>query len=880
MQEVRKKDVLRLFFGSEYKHYLVEKVGKQSLKLKNEEGVQTRLAHDNGKIDMLGDAKITGVEVLRDPKRYADYLVGSEVAVTTFDGKAFKGDIVENDDGMLKVKTDKNELYVDLDNSKNRVELVANSVTNESEVIKLPDEIDDLFFLTLKKDASSHSFNATTKEKTVTARQRIYQYYRQPTVERPLPFWIVPVLDNHKCKIDLVAENDVYGSDPLRILSFTSGKSIKEKTEAVLFNQTVYLDRVKESYVYVGLGNENLPVAEYALMVPLTENVPFNNQNPYYGARVSQPKVDAKRYDTVENAVDAYTPNIASAACLFDAEIQLYPLALKPTVVIHRVQESKKTTTADGSLRPTKKSRSSLAASYNGLISENLTASETLFRMLATDYGNTYFSKNTTVPVNVEKNWALEKIGQRLKHNPLASYPKEAIAIVNKLFSCLHNERYSEFLALLQEHGRIAAEKENKNYVYFSAPVFSNYKLIPCSAERVARIFFCRGKTGIVSILQDLVSEDGFKIDRKTGFIFFKEPEQQEKVTCETTDVDCFLQSVPTYSENDLMVLNLAHRVATQLMLQISQENEVSLLNVVRLYSEEPYKVACTVAAFLAHNSNIPFSAAAEALRKVAKRKFWASVQESKELSADILKAAQKFEPKKKKKSNATPVSFAPKASEDVAVPLFEHVHPVFSPSQHASKETVYTVLSNAAANDYSFLSDVFAPDGTAILVIERCTPIIMQLLAPSEKSFFQHLGDPQNNRHLYEFVSNISCVVPTLLIQRRRNFDDKVSPAGKKPQLSFKTVWTQYYASLLTIEVDSEVTDRFATIYKQRAKAFQRLVSVAKTALLKEDDLMLRACVVRAVYIHLSDDMSEEMEAYILQMVRACISMYRHQTL
>jgi hypothetical protein len=62
MQEVRKKDVLRLFFGSEYKHYLVEKVGKQSLKLKNEEGVQTRLAHDNGKIDMLGDAKITKVK--------------------------------------------------------------------------------------------------------------------------------------------------------------------------------------------------------------------------------------------------------------------------------------------------------------------------------------------------------------------------------------------------------------------------------------------------------------------------------------------------------------------------------------------------------------------------------------------------------------------------------------------------------------------------------------------------------------------------------------------------------------------------------------------------------------------------------------------------
>ena len=68
MEEVRKKDVLRLFFGREYKHYLVQKVAKHYLKLKSEEGLILRLFHTDGKLEKINDEKITHDAKLRKYK--------------------------------------------------------------------------------------------------------------------------------------------------------------------------------------------------------------------------------------------------------------------------------------------------------------------------------------------------------------------------------------------------------------------------------------------------------------------------------------------------------------------------------------------------------------------------------------------------------------------------------------------------------------------------------------------------------------------------------------------------------------------------------------------------------------------------------------------
>ena len=91
MDEIRTGDVLRLFFGKEHKHYLVVKVGKHTLKLKNEQGDIVPLQHRDGVIEKLGDATLTGFEVVRDPNRHASYKVGSDVRVRTPDGALVQG---------------------------------------------------------------------------------------------------------------------------------------------------------------------------------------------------------------------------------------------------------------------------------------------------------------------------------------------------------------------------------------------------------------------------------------------------------------------------------------------------------------------------------------------------------------------------------------------------------------------------------------------------------------------------------------------------------------------------------------------------------------------------------------------------------------------
>jgi hypothetical protein len=188
--------------------------------------------------------------------------------------------------------------------------------------------------------------------------------------------------------------------------------------------------------------------------------------------------------------------------------------------------------------------------------------------------------------------------------------------------------------------------------------------------------------------------------------------------------------------------------------------------------------------------------------------------------------------------------------------------------------------LPNVSIKEYNFLSDVFAPDNTAAAMMERCMPVVMAIVSPSEKSFLNHLGDETSTTALYEFVSNMACTVPTLLITGHRNFQENIAPAGKKKRRSFLTSWTQYYATFLTLAVSgtpNDVSDRFAVNYQSKRATFQRLLSVAKTALFKRDDFMLQACAVRSVYLHFSGDLSEQTEKYIVQIVRACVEMYRH---
>ena len=886
MDEIRKKDVLRLFFGKEHKHYLVLKVGKQTIKLKTEQGLDLSLPHKEGKLETLGDATITGFEVLRDPNRYNQYVIGAEVAVRTHDGKSFKGDVLENADGLLKIKTDSgNEWYVDLD-ANDKVELIGNSVMDEADEVKLPDEIEDLFFLNVQKESKT-KFN------------RVYEAYRMHADDPPIPFWVVPILDQDKCKINISKTDELNEAGLDHFLRTTAGKPRKEKVEAVLFNQTVFGDRVKATYVYAAATDEKLPVAEYALMIPITTHAKCNFLNPHLGERLTHPTSDTKRFDTLKDAVAAFVPNIASSNSAFEAQLQLYPLPLTPQQ-LERIVVSKRTKNKKNEVTPPKqilkKSRSSLAKAYEGRITDGLTPSETLARIFALDYGISYFSKSPAFRIPHEKGWVLETLGQRVKAspNPTSAYAKEAIAIINEVYALFCEARYTDVLRLIQEYGRVATPDENSDYLYFSTPVFSKYKLVSCTAEHVARMGHFRGKTGLDTALHHFVAEDGLLLDRSTGLVY--SPLEQPKIVdandcAESEDVACFLQTVPTYSEEDLIVLNLAQRLARELNLRISPENEVKLLDAVRLEGKDTYRSACTVAAFLAHYGKVNIGVAAGALRKVAKKKMWAPVQESKELTADVTKAAAKLivpnkdkdKNKEKEKQNVGNVNSKPPP----VVPTFERITPSDESKLRGASETSWTVLATVQPKEYAYLADVFAPDLAPAAVLARCMPVVMETVAPSEKSFFTHLGEG-SLRGLYEFVLNLTCVVPTLVITGRRGFDQHVLPANhvKKKNssyiantVSFVVDYTTYYSGVLAMDISkasNDVASRFALVYKQKAPTFQRLVAVAKTALFKKDEEMMQACAVRAGYLHLSDDMSDEMQAYIAQMIRACVEMYR----
>jgi hypothetical protein len=283
----------------------------------------------------------------------------------------------------------------------------------------------------------------------------------------------------------------------------------------------------------------------------------------------------------------------------------------------------------------------------------------------------------------------------------------------------------------------------------------------------------------------------------------------------------------------------------------------------------------------LAHYGNLSIGVVADVLRKAARRKVWESIHASKELTADVMKAASKIDSIKKRPKDTTPIQVHFKVMPSVSLPSFEMVQDVHKSSK-ATVPIVYTVLSNVSAKEYYYLTDVFSPDRTPIESLLRCEPVVMDIVAPNEKSFMHYIGEG-SNRSLYELVCNIAAVVPTLLITGRREFQEHILPSSaKKKKQSFLTAWTLYNSTFLTIELaesNNDVSSRFIMQYKSKIPTFKRLTTLAKTALLRSDEQMLVACAVRAVYMHLSVNMSEETEAYVIQIVRACVSMYRHSS-
>ena len=882
MDEVRTGDVLRLFFKKSHKHYLVTKVGKKTIKLKNENGVIVVLHHVDGLLNQLGETDITGFEILRDPNRYSQYKLGAEVQVHFLNGETFKGEIVENDDGLLKIKNEVGEKkFADLDGELKVEMLDPASEFNPLEV-NLPDSVTELFFMKIDNSKRLHEWHAT------------------PPEVKPAPSWVVPVLDRSTCVLDILTDdaNEEFVNNveqnktlprPLQIIGKEKGKKVVSRTECVVFDQNVYGDKSVEAYTYVAIAEETVPIIEYAV-APLNEKS-FQRNFIHTSDKMNLllPQKDWARYDT-EKKAETCAPEMKKALSAFDLEVALYPLPIKFSHfdMLQPTSSIKKRTAKPGPPPKLKKSRYTLAAAYNGQIPEELSTSETLARMLALDEGEAYFETNKSKRKTLhrkkttDKGWAVERLGQKVKLNPskYAPYPADVIGVINTVLGHFCNEEYAKVVAIVQQYGRGPQLKEDQDYLYFSPPLFSKHKFIPVSMDVCARMKLFRGKK---SDCLKLKEEGDFLVDPKSGVVFSK----VVRVERAPFSLQSFEQNVkPNFSEEDLIILNLARKLAKSVGATIKNEN--NLLSFAKLDCAEPYNIACGIGAFIAHHGNIPVEVVATTLKSIVKRKIWAKIYESKNLTEDIRKASTfqrqgKEERKSKSKENQKETKTKNKFQKEkslVFYPVLEHagkVEPVLKP--HPQRQNELAVFTMKKTEDYTNLVDIFAPESTALPSLAKCTPFVMAILAPAEKSFLRYLGGSKTNDKVYEFIVNLTSFVPTFLSSNCPNFETNFFPARKKKTAAFTESWTSYYSPLLTLDRVSEenhTANRFAQNYTAKAPIFRKLAHVARQALYKADEVMLEACAVRAAYLHLEPEMSDEMESYIKQIVRACVHMYR----
>ena len=843
MDEIRTGDVLRLFFGKEHKHYLVVKVGRHSLKLKNEQGDIVPLHHKDGVIDKIGDATLTGFEVLRDPHRHASYKVGSDVRVRTPDGAMVQGEIVENDDGLLKIKqATGQETYFDLDTA--NAELL--TTETDTDPVKLPD-LDDLLFLKMNKG------------------NHLRELLRTPSSPWPTPCWIFPVLNKTKWTLPLVRtrrENETWGNTvfkPVRTECGNLPEVRHARTENVLFDVTVYPDKAVPVYTLV----DNLRPTSYAYVAP-SQYVQDSFLYPNSGVNLTTILTTVEQFDTLEEAVAEHVPDLTHTTSLFDLATALYPLEVNDTLAkrLPVAMLATKRPHAPIENAPVKASRYSLAAAYAGRIPEQLTTSETLQRMFALDHGEAYFTKTARFPKLMDKQWALERFTQKMKHHPSKQQPfaKEVVGLWNRAFHLFTTNQFSEFVDVANHYGRVASSKEELHWLYFSVPMFSKLKFVPASFYHYAQVRCYRGKT---ASFPHLIEVEGSMIDPTTGFVFSRSKPSPK--TNSMADFESMVRDPVHFNETDLIVLDLARRLARTLNVALKDEHR--LLNHVRLERDDAYHTACAVAAYVAHFGNLSVGAVAEALRTVSRRSYWTSVRESKELSKDVAARMNGFEvtPKPKPWSERKH-----RMQENVPYLPFDHNAPENVPEVPVAMAAL-TVAPSVRTPEYMNLADVFAPDLNPIHVVVRCSPTVMAVLAPSEKALMAYLGKEPLDK-LYEFVLNVACVVPTLLCNGKRGLTQPVT----NPMLE---KWTAYYAPLLAMELPKETNDvgsRFKHFYGTKAAQFRRLAFVARTALQKGDEIMMEACAVRALYFFLVDDMSDEMEAYLKQFIHACVHMYR----
>jgi len=526
-EEVRPGDVLRLFFGETVKHYLVVKVGRDTVDLRHETGTDT-LLHEGGRLVSVGKAAVTGFVVLRDPTLFGEFVPGAFVEVTLHGGQSFKGVVLENDEGMLKVRAPTGHaVYVDLANSDGPVRRVVLSETL--------DEADAPLTADLPEDLPELQLQAVGLQWSALM--------APPAKPSPLlPRWLMPVLDASKIERRFLRKGKPDDTPARAVLE---GEPCKERTTAVLLNSPALKKGTLPVVFETFDSGEPLPAASLAAIpelfalsrvfqrgTSLYDRVRYHRAlHLFYRAWRTR---KAKKYDCLSAVLAAVSPPIPPRATSLYAllkALEPYPGRAAASVQL-KLPPSVDDPAPFPPAQPPQ-TRHMFGKDYGGFAPPELFTSEALTQVLYLDQGRRYLhAPSEPIPALQRSRqgaeWARERRWQALRNASAKPGDPAFVGVVNLLYST--DAKVAD--ACLAEYGRSAKPDEDAAWLYHTV---TGAKLFPSAAERVLSAGLRRGKTGRSAALERmaLVREDGWLIDPSSGFLFtaaprVAEPQQKE----------------------------------------------------------------------------------------------------------------------------------------------------------------------------------------------------------------------------------------------------------------------------------------------------------------------------------------------------------------
>ena len=892
MSELRIGDILRLFFGKTHKHYLVTSLGKDTIGLRDEGGADT-LVHEEGRLKTVGKTPITGFYILRDPAVYQDYVIGAFVHVLLHGNKSLKGDILTNEDGVLKIGTTNGRtIYVDLENPHALVRRLSLSETlddTDSIVLDdLPTDLPELQMITFE----------TLYSKRKAARLRCAMAPR--AVPATLPRWVMPVLNAGKYKRNLLrspAAVEAYVRTLRGATSLPAATTVKGGVTGVtgvtgdLRQCSALLNTLglrHETIAVVDetvLPGEPLPVDRFAALpallplsraflpgTPLLDRIRYHSVLDLLFRYWRQQVHSAAKYASFADVLKANPPKMPRADSLYDAVAQLEPYnVLVPTDELLkqgtniRIPEAEKDKVAPP-LDARRIQRHLFSEKYGKFVPTDLFTTEMLSQIMFLDYGQRYIgnpapSLQALFRVRQGGAWLFERAWQHLKAIPPAADPYERahVGIVNKLYDSLKglllDGRFTEtgcaaIADTVAAYAREAVGEESRAWLYHAV---TNEPLLPASLERLSSAYRTRGKTGFAAELtsMDLVMMEGSWVDKHTGAVLAR----QTPVVDTPTSADEAECKPPNFAAEDLKLVRLMTLLCAQLNLRL-ESRFAFIMNRVRWRMYDLADAACAVAGYLALLGERAPGDVAHALRDlVLKRqdlRIFHAVASRSDLSIEVAKATeralQRQQTTTKQRQQTTKQQQPTKQ------------HPT---KQHIDEKDLSAVVRPRPTTKGM---PPRTPHGVASIKVPAPvrTEVAFNLSKDETDRRVQKWSEwhkqtaPMSCAEIADLSRNLCIVLPTVLTNQRKHFQNLGITLPADASNAFR-IWheKQVVAPITDMEVGN---DQFVAFYSAHSDQFKHINALTQLACQQRDKESARICIVNAVHLFQGD--AGDMEA------------------